>query len=103
MCCGVASVSVSMMQHWLLRLELWHEINGTPWCGHSTLRCAVKVMHPSLQISITLLTFAKVESLLAPITSWKACDPMMIQHLNMLHTHLDLKAPLMLPFSWLPV
>ena len=46
MCHGAASVSASMMQHWLLGLELWHEINSTPWCGHSTLKCVVKVTCP---------------------------------------------------------
>ena len=37
-CHGTASVLCSTMCHWLLGLELWHEINGTPWCGCSTLR-----------------------------------------------------------------
>jgi len=45
-CHGMASMSMSTVHHWLLGLELWHEINGAPWCGHSTLKHAVKVMHP---------------------------------------------------------
>src|SRR5882724_443152 len=45
MCRGMASVSAMTMCHWLLGLELWHEINGTPWCGCSTLKQAVKVIH----------------------------------------------------------
>jgi len=35
----------------------------------------------------------KATSLLAPMTAWKACDPVTIQHLNMLHTHLDFEDP----------
>src|SRR5882724_9151725 len=42
-CHGMASMSMSTVHHWLLGLELWHEINGAPWCGHSTLKHAVKV------------------------------------------------------------
>ena len=52
---GMASVLESTMCHWLLGLELWHEINGAPWCGHSTLRWAMKVMgtHPSFHCCST--------------------------------------------------
>jgi len=43
-CCATGSVSFSTLHHWLLSLELWHEINGAPWLGHSTLKRAVKVI-----------------------------------------------------------
>ena len=43
-CCVTGSVSSSTLHHWLLGLELWHEINGAPWLGRSTLKRAVKVV-----------------------------------------------------------
>jgi len=42
-CHGATSVSKLTMHPWLLGIKLWHEINGAPWHGHSTLRRAVKV------------------------------------------------------------
>jgi len=30
-CRATGSVSSSTLRHWLLSLELWHEINGAPW------------------------------------------------------------------------
>jgi len=48
-CHVTGSVSSSTLHHWLLGLELWHEINGAPWLGRSTLKRAVKVvelLHP---------------------------------------------------------
>jgi len=37
-CHGTASISASTMQHWLLGLELCHEIHSAPWLGHSNLK-----------------------------------------------------------------
>src|SRR5882724_10117716 len=43
-CHTTALVSSSTLCHWLLGLELWHEINSSPWLGHSTLKWVVKVV-----------------------------------------------------------
>ena len=75
-CHGTASVLSSTLYHWLLGLELWHEINGAPWHGHSTLRCAVKAA-----------------ALLAPHMSCRLHDPMLIQHLECLCSDLDFDDP----------
>ena len=40
---GAHIVSATTIKHWLLRLELWHTINGAPWLGGSALRRALKV------------------------------------------------------------
>ena len=50
-CRGTVSISASTIRHWLLGLELWHEINGAPWFGCLTLRRAVKVT--SILMSLT--------------------------------------------------
>ena len=44
-CCTTASVSSLTLWHWVLGLELWHEINGAPWLSCSTLKWAVKVVN----------------------------------------------------------
>ena len=75
-CHGMASISSLTLHHWLLGLELWHEINGILWHGHFTLRCAVKAA-----------------ALLAPHTSRRKYDPMTIQYLECLHNNLDFEDP----------
>jgi len=82
-CHGMGSMSASTMHHWLLSLELWHEINSAPWCGRSTLKCAVKVTSP-MMCTPPLLTLAQAAALLAPKHSLKPHDPMTIQHLKCL-------------------
>src|SRR5882724_4660157 len=92
MCCGVASVSASMMQHWLLGLELWHEINSTPWCGHSTLKCVVKVTCP---LPYMLLMESDICTGCLSLSSYvlKQWDNVTIQHIECLCTSLDFEDP----------
>jgi len=78
-CHGTASVSSSTLCHWLLALKLWQEINGGPWLGCSTLKCAVKV------VNFNVLTYAtKAVALLTLPPSHRQCNPVMIWHLKCL-------------------
>src|SRR5882672_7548465 len=86
-CQGAASVSMSTMHHWLLGLELWHEINGAPWHGHSILEWAMKVIshQPHCLTSCQLKILMQAAGNIAPKPSQQAHEPVIIHHLECLH------------------
>ena len=91
--CSLGLVGNSAMKTWLEGLQLWHTINDTPWHGSHLLCCTLRVClfkfpTPSkITYSLCVQGAAKV----VPQTSHQAKrDPVTIDHLKVLHRHLDL-------------
>ena len=72
--CGAGDIGKGALSTWLLRLQLWHNINNAPWSGGVHLKRALQ----------------GTAWMAPPSLKWNKWFPVTLQHLQALRSHLTL-------------